>query len=590
MPPETPPTQNPPDLTAVTGRLVDLDARAVRPTTLHLADGRIADITDAEERDLPADAPFLLPGFVDAHVHVESSMLTPSRFAAAAVTHGTVATVSDPHEIANVLGVPGVKFMLDDAQRVPFKFCFGAPSCVPATTFETAGAALGVDEVTQLLDDPRIGYLAEVMNFPGVLNGDEALHAMIAAAKARNKPADGHAPGLRGDDAQCYFTSGITTDHECFTLDEALDKLACNDAVKILIREGSAARNFDALFPLIDRFPGRIMLCSDDKHPDDLALGHINTLCAEAIKRGADLFNVLRAACAVPVEHYGLNVGQLRVGDPADFVEVDDLTTFSVRRTWINGQIVAEAGQPHFKLPGLNPINRFHADRVNPDALRIPLKPGDSHPRALTNAPHSNETTPPSLRVIVAHDGQLVTTEEHHAPTVVDGHVVADPSRDLLKLVVIDRYTRPTPPPAVALIRGFGLQRGAIAGSVAHDSHNLLAVGASDDALATALNAVVDARGGLAVATPRDDDANTFDVDVLPLPVAGLMSDQPLAAVAADYERLDRAARQLGATLRAPFMTLGFMALLVIPALKLSDRGLFDGNAFCPVSLWVHDP
>ena len=552
----------------ITGHLVDLDARAIRPATVRFADGVITDITPPA-KPLAAEAPLLLPGFVDAHVHVESSMLTPSRFAAAAVTHGTVATVSDPHEIANVLGVPGVRFMLDDAQTVPFKFCFGAPPCVPATVFETAGAKLGVAEVAALLDDPRIGYLAEVMNFPGVLGADPDLLAMIAAAQHRHKPVDGHAPGLRGDDAKKYFAAGITTDHECFTLDEALDKLAAHDHVKIQIRQGSAARNFDALFPLIDRFPGRIMFCSDDKHPDDFALGHINALCAAAVERGADLFNVLHAACAVPVEHYGLPVGQLRVGDPADFVELDNLEAFTARRTWIDGNTVAERGRACFDLPPINALNRFAANRVQPDDLQLAAPPN----------------SPENIRVIVAHDGQLITTQEHHAPTIRDGKLIADPSRDLLKIVVVNRYT--PAPPAVAFIRGFGLQRGAIAGSVAHDSHNLLAVGTDDRALAAALNAVIETQGGLSIAQPLGDDADTFRTDVLPLPVAGLMSDQPLQQVAADYERLDAAARTLGTTLRSPYMTLGFMALLVIPALKLSDQGLFDGDAFQPVSLWV---
>ncbi len=550
-------------ITRVAGQFVDLDAKAIRPAELCLEHGRIADIT-SPDASLDADAPFLLPGFVDAHVHVESSMLTPSRFAAAAVVHGTVATVSDPHEIANVLGDKGVRFMLEDAAAVPFKFCFGAPSCVPATAFETAGAALGVDEVTALLDDPRIGYLAEVMNYPGVLAGDPGLLAMIAAAQRRDKPVDGHAPGLRGDDARRYFAAGITTDHECFTLEEALDKLDASDAVRILIREGSAARNFDALFPLIDRFPGRVMLCSDDKHPDALVFGHINALCAEAVRRGADVFNVLNAACRVPVEHYGLDVGRLHIGDPADFVEVEDLVSFGVRRTWIDGHVVAGGGKTHIQLPDLTPINRFVARPIHADQLRVDCP--DPHRLA---------------RVIVARDGQLVTEEEQHTPAARNSSVVSDVTRDMLKLVVVNRYHAEAPP-AVALVRGFGLRRGAIAGSVAHDSHNLLAVGGDDASLVAAINAVIEARGGLAVHDPR-----TNATDVLPLPVAGLMSDRPIAEVAAHYERLDAAAKAMGTTLRAPFMTLGFMALLVIPSLKLSDHGLFDGDRFEPVSLWV---
>ena len=540
--------------------LVDIPGRTVRPAAVTVRDGRIVDIAGADPASESGDT-FLLPGFVDAHVHVESSMLTPAHFARAAVVHGTVATVSDPHEIANVLGVSGVGFMLDNAAGVPFKFAFGAPSCVPATTFETAGAALSVADVTKLLDDDRIFYLSEVMNFPGVLGGDPDLLAMIAAAKQRGKPVDGHAPGLRGEDANRYHAAGIATDHECFTKDEALDKLAAGATIQI--REGSAARNFAALFPLIDEFPGRIMLCSDDKHPDELVHGHIDALVRRAVAQGADVFNVLQAACITPVEHYKLPVGQLRVGDPADFIEVDSLTGFGVRRTFIDGACVAEAGRSKIEVSAATPINRFACSPKSPADFAVP-------------APH--DTPGAKLRTIEAIDGQLVTHAKLVEPNLVEGHAAADPSRDLLKISVVNRYEDAAP--AVGFVTGFGLKRGAIAGSVGHDSHNIVAVGATDGELCAAINAVIETRGGLAAV----DGTN---IRRLGLPVAGLMSLQPCEAVAGEYETLDRMAKAMGSDLRAPYMTLSFMALLVIPSLKLSDRGLFDGEAFALTDLWV---
>lgn len=531
----------------------------MRPVTLVVEHGRIASITPAPESSADhVSASFILPGFVDAHVHVESSMLTPANFAAAAVVHGSVASVSDPHEIANVLGMQGVQFMLDNAATVPFKFAFGAPSCVPATTFETAGASLSVEDVTQLLDDDRIYYLSEVMNFPGVLGGDPDLLAMIAASQRRGKPVDGHAPGLRGDDAKRYHAAGISTDHECFTKAEALDKLAVG--ASILIREGSAARNFEALFPLIDEFPGRVMLCSDDKHPDELVHGHLDALVRRAVADGADVFNVLRAACVTPVEHYNLPVGQLRVGDPADFIEVDSLTGFHVQRTFIDGVCVAEGRESKIALQPAEAINRFDCSPKSVGDFAIPAEPDKR------------------LRVIEAIDGQLVTHAVELEPHVVDAHAAADPSRDLLKIAVVNRYA--DTPPAVGFVTGFGLQRGAIAGSVGHDSHNIVAVGANDADLTAAVNVVIQMRGGLAAV---DGD----HVESLALPVAGLMSLDSCETVANAYEALDHLAKELGSDLRAPYMTLSFMALLVIPSLKLSDLGLFDGETFGLTGLWV---
>jgi adenine deaminase len=447
--------------------------------------------------------------------------------------------------------------MLKNAATVPFKFHFGAPSCVPATAFETAGATIDASQVGSLLADARIGYLSEMMNYPGVLNRDEQVMAKIAAAKSFGKPIDGHAPGLRGEAARRYIEAGITTDHECFTKEEALDKLACG--AKILIREGSAARNFDALHTLIDEFPDMCMLCSDDKHPDELMVGHMNVLVRRAIETGLDRFNVLRAASLNPVLHYGLDVGLLRPGDDADFIEVESLESMKVKRTFIRGELVADHGATTIPRSAPQEVNTFRANSRAADNFRIPATGGRIH-------------------VIEAIDGQLITRKLIEPANVQDGLAISDPDRDILKIVVVNRY-RPAPP-AMAFIKGFGLKRGALASSVAHDSHNIISVGVTDDDIATAINQVVKSGGGLSVA--GGDIA-----EVLPLPIAGLMSTGQVMFAATNYSKLDRQAKDFGSMLRAPFMTLSFMALLVIPELKLSDRGLFDGNKFEFLPLFV---
>jgi len=485
-------------------------------------------------------------------------MLVPSEFARAAVVHGTVATVSDPHEIGNVLGIAGVHYMLESGAQTPLKFYFGAPSCVPATTFETAGATITVDEVRELLDDPRIAYLSEMMNFPGVLGGDSECLAKIAAAHKRGKPVDGHAPGLRGDEAARYIAAGITTDHECFTKEEALDKLTAG--AKISIREGSAARNFDALVTLLGEFPLETMLCSDDKHPDELLAGHINVLVRRAVEQRINLFDVLQAACINPIDHYSLNVGRMRVGDPADFIEVDSLRSFHVLRTWIDGNLVAEKGKT--TIPRVEPavVNQFVATEVAAAELAVPETPGTLQ-------------VPGALQVIEALDGQLITNRLVVTPTTDNGQVIGDVEADLLKIVVVNRYKKA--PPTVAFVKGFGLRCGAMASSVAHDSHNVIAVGVSDSDIAAAINAVMDAGGALSAVCQAEGVEH-----VLPLPVAGLMATGTCAEVAAAYQKLDAAVKDWGSPLRAPYMTLSFMALLVIPELKLSDLGLFDGGKF----------
>lgn len=538
----------------LTANVVDIFARSIQPATIAVVDGHIESITPTGAAEIDAALPYVLPGFVDAHVHVESSLLVPSEFARLAVAHGTVATVSDPHEIGNVLGVAGVEYMLENAAHSPFKFCFGAPSCVPATPFETAGAEITAADIEKLFDNPKIGYLAEMMNWPGVLHRDPDVMRKIALAQQAGRPVDGHAPGLRGADAAHYASAGISTDHECFTADEARDKLAVG--MKILIREGSAARNFAALVELLPQHYPNLMFCSDDKHPDTLVLGHINQLVRRAVALGADVFSVLRVACVNAVHHYRLPVGLLEAGDPADFIVVQDLRDFQVLQTYLNGELVAENGQSLLPATPIAVVNNFHAQPFTAADFALP-------------APAQQ----PTLPVIECFDGQLITARLNLPVPAQHGLSVTDVAQDILKLTVVNRY-QPGAKPAVAFIRGFGLKHGALASSVGHDSHNITAVGCDDASLARAVNLVIEAKGGLAAVGA---DGRQL---LLPLPVAGLMSDQEGTQVAAAYTAVDGLAKQLGSPLEAPFMTLSFMALLVIPSLKLSDKGLFDGEAF----------
>ncbi|PSQ95593.1 MAG: adenine deaminase [Bacteroidetes bacterium SW_9_63_38] len=539
---------------SVAGHLIDLHARTTRPVTVHVADGLIERIEPAD--DVPDR--YLMPGFVDAHVHVESSMLPPSEFARAAVPHGTVGTVSDPHEIANVLGVDGVEYMIEDGAQVPFHFAFGAPSCVPATPFETSGAALGPDAVAALLDRDDVPYLSEMMNFPGAINRDDEVMAKIEAAVTRGKPVDGHAPGLRGEGVEKYANAGVETDHECFEIEAAREKLEAG--MKIAIREGSAAKNFDELIPLMDEVPERLMFCSDDKHPDALVDSHIDGLVRRALGQGYDRYDVLYAACVHPVEHYGLDIGLLREGDPADFIVVGDPNAPHVQRTYVEGELVAEEGETLISRTSSEVVNRFEASPVSRDAFEVGA---DAE----------------QMRVITAVDNQLMTGEQIVDSPMEDGHAVADPERDVLKLAVVNRYEDAAP--AVSFIQGFGLDKGALASSVAHDSHNVVAVGTSNEALARAVNAVIEEQGGIG-AVDGDDE------HMLPLPVAGLISDRSYDEVARRYTTLSRFVQdELGSPMDAPFMTLSFMALLVIPQLKLSDKGLFDGESFSFVDRFV---
>jgi len=534
----------------ISGNIVDIKNKKIFFGSLQWENGKISQLR--EEGTENKDAAYILPGFVDSHVHVESSMLVPSEFARMAVVHGTVATISDPHEIANVCGMEGVRFMIENGKTVPFKFHFGAPSCVPATIFETAGASLNAEEVDQLLTLPEINYLSEMMNFPGVLQGDEEVMKKIASAKKYGKPIDGHAPGLRGETAKQYIDAGISTDHECFTAEEALDKLKYG--MKILIREGSAAKNFEALADLLHEHSDRMMLCSDDKHPDSLEAGHINQLCARAVAKGIDVFKVLQAACINPVEHYSMRVGQLQIGDFADFILSKDLKTFEILQTYIDGVLVAENGKTNIDSQTCIPVNAFNCKLKDVVDFAVPFK---------------NEK---ELNVIEALDGQLITNKINTVPKVEQGHIVPDIENDILKIVVVNRYH--DAPIAKAFIKNMGMKAGAVASSVAHDSHNIVAVGVDDASICQAVNLVIRQQGGIS-AVGKGKEL------VIGLPVAGLMSDRDGYTISKEYTTIDRFVKEeLGSTLNSPFMTVSFMALLVIPYLKLSDKGLFDGGCF----------
>ncbi len=543
---------------SVTGNLVDIPNKHIYRATLWIEDGHIKRI-EASSKPINPALPYIMPGFIDSHVHIESSMLVPSEFARLAVLHGTIGTISDPHEIANVCGVAGVEFMIENGKQTPFKFFFGAPSCVPATIFETAGAEVNEKEVDALLARPEIYYLSEMMNFPGVLHNDPVVMAKIKAAQKHNKPVDGHAPGLRGEAAKKYIDAGISTDHECFTIEEALEKL--DYGMHIIIREGSAAKNFEALYSIVDTHTNKVMLCSDDKHPDSLVAGHINTICARAVAKGLDVFNVLQTACINPVKHYKLPVGLLNPGDPADFILVKDLVHFEVSSTYINGELVADNGISNIKSVGTIPINNFDCKKIEADALTV----------SENEYPNKNGIIP----VIEALDGQLITNKLLLTGTLQNGNWVTNTTNDILKIVVVNRY-HPAPI-AKAFIKNFGCAKGAIASSVAHDSHNIVAVGVDDASIAAAINLVIEAGGGVSVVTGASETASS---KVLPLPVAGLMSAADGFEVAASYTEVDLVAKSLGSKLEAPFMTLSFMALLVIPHLKISDKGLFNGDDF----------
>jgi adenine deaminase len=536
----------------ISGNLVDIHLREIYPAVITVKDDIIQSIVRVEA----APDAFIIPGLTDAHIHIESSMITPGAFAIAAVRHGTTAVVSDPHEIANVLGVDGLDFMIDDSRRVPLKFYFGAPSCVPATDFERNGAILNADSVKGILERKEIKYLSEMMNFPGVIYDNAEVYKKLSSARRLNKPVDGHAPGLRGTDLKKYIDAGISTDHECSSMEEALEKISLG--MKVLIREGSAARNLDSLKELFKIHPDMVMLCSDDLHPEMLQTRHINKIIARLISDGYNMFDVLRSSTINVSTHYNLDSGLLRTGDKADFVIVDDLRKMNILETWIDGRNVYKNGIVKFEyLPG-KAINRFNCSVVKNENIAV-------------------KTAGKTVRVIEAFEGELIT-KQVLIPAWSGNLLDADISKDILKIVVKDRYS--DAPPAVGFIRGFGLKRGAFASSIAHDSHNIIAVGTNDADILSSINRIVELKGGLAVSSGGRTES-------LQLNIAGIMTTHSCSEVARDYERLNLLTQEYGCQMKAPFMTLSFMALLVIPELKIGDRGLFDVNKFELVSLFV---
>ena len=533
------------------GRLVNIHKRDIYPAEITVSEGKIESI----ERIQNSPDLYILPGLIDSHIHIESSMITPGAFGYEAVKHGTVGVVSDPHEIANVLGWEGVKYMIRDAAKSPVRFWFGAPSCVPATDFETSGASISEKDIEKIISLPEIKYLSEVMNFPGVILNDKEILRKLAAARKCGKPIDGHAPGLRGDDLKKYISAGITTDHECSTLEEAKEKISFG--MKILIREGSAARNLDALKELFNFNPGMIMLCSDDLHPEMLSAGHINKLIGRLITEGYDLFNVIRSATINPVTHYKLDSGVLQSNDSADFIVVGSLEAMDVKETWIKGIKVFDNGVRNFDYkPGI-PLNNFRCSPVDKHDIKV-------------------EASSRKMNVIQAYDGELLTKQI--LLNVVPGdEIKSEPLNDILKIVVKDRYN--DSPPAAGFIRGFGLKEGAFASTIAHDSHNIICVGVNDNDITSAINELIKLKGGLAVSINGTTTS-------LQLNIGGIMTTRPCGDVAVEYRFLNDLVRSRGCKMMAPFMTLSFMALLVIPDLKIGDRGLFDVNLFRPVPLF----
>lgn len=550
------------------GIIVDAVSRRQFKGEITVENGKILSIEEKEHEN----EQYILPGLVDAHVHIESSMTVPSVFAQMVVARGTVAVVSDPHEIANVMGEEGIDYMLEDARKVPLKAFFGVPSCVPATPFESAGAVLDAEAVDRLLAREDLHYLSEMMNFPGVILEFPDVMAKLESAKKYGKVIDGHAPGLRGADLQKYVGAGISTDHECFTYEEAVEKI--NLGMKILIREGSSARNFDTLYSLIDEYPESVMLCTDDSHPDTLIYeGHIDKLLRRGQEKGLDIYNLIRAAVINPVEHYRLNVGLLREGDPADFIIVDDIKSFNVLKTFIDGNCVCDNGKVLFSVEKAPAKNVFNRGKISIGDVKLFLPASENNEEQM-------EKHMKKIRVIVAQDGELVTGQELALPKIEKVNLVSDTDRDILKMVVLSRYA--DDPVQIGFIKNIGLKNGAIASSIAHDSHNIIAVGATDEDIVRAVNRLVENRGGIVVGTAE----NLLD---LPLEVSGLMSTLDGKEVAARYEQLNEEARKLGTSLMSPFMTLSFMSLLVIPELKLSDKGLFNVTKFEFVELFADE-
>ncbi len=546
------------------GIIVDAISKRKFKGEIAIENGKIISIKEKEHDK----EQYILPGLIDAHVHIESSMTVPSVFARMAISRGTVAVVSDPHEIANVMGEEGIEYMLEDSKKAPLKVFFGVPSCVPSTPFESAGAVLDAETVDRLLARDDLYYLSEMMNFPGVIMEFPEVMAKLESAKKYGKNIDGHAPGLKGEDLQKYVGSGISTDHESFSYEEAVEKI--NIGMKILIREGSSARNFETLYRLIDEYPESVMLCTDDSHPDTLIYeGHIDKFLRRGQEKGLDIYNLIGAAVINSVEHYELNVGMLREGDPADFIIVDDLKTFKVLKTFIDGNCVYNNGKVLFSVEKAPAKNVFNRRKISLDDVKLSVPVSGN-----------NEELKKKIRVIIAQEGELVTGQELTIPKIENGNLVSDPTRDILKMVVLSRYA--DDPVQIGFIKNIGLKKGAIASSIAHDSHNIIAVGATDEDIVRAVNRLVENKGGIVVGTAD----SLLD---LPLEVSGLMSTLDGKEVAIRYQQLNKEARKLGTSFMSPFMTLSFMSLLVIPELKLGDKGLFDVTKFEFVELFTDE-
>ncbi len=538
----------------IQGKIVDIINCKIFSGEIYIKDGQIEKIVETK---LEYDN-FILPGLIDSHVHIESSMLTPSQFSKLVVPRGTVAVVTDPHEIANVMGVKGVEYMIEDAKNTPLKCFFGAPSCVPATSYETSGAVISSSEIEQLLRRDDIWFLSEMMNFPGVIYKDEEVWNKIQAAHKVGKKVDGHAPGLIGEDLKKYTQAGISSDHECVSVEEAIQKI--EQGITVQIREGSAAKNFNVLAPIFDSNPDKIMLCTDDSHPDEIInKGHIDKIIKLGITKGIDIFKLLRAAILKPIEHYNLPVGLLREGDAADFIVVDNLSDFNIKETYIDGKKVYADGELEFDVKQSDVINNFNISPITEDGIKVEYKEDKT------------------IRVIEAIDGDLITGEFSWVPSNNNGYILPNPQEDILKIVVLNRYKQAKP--VVGFIKNIGLKNGALACSVAHDSHNLIAVGVTDKDICNALNEIIKHKGGISYAFDED-------IDCLPLEIGGLMTSKSGIEVAKKYQLLNKKAQQLGSKLHAPFMTLSFMSLLVIPKLKIGDKGLFDVNTFSFTNLY----
>ncbi len=539
----------------ISGKIVDVVNSRIFNGIISIQDDKIVSVKQSTKEF----SNYIIPGLIDSHVHIESSMLTPSQFSKLVVPRGTVAVVSDPHEIANVLGIDGVRYMIKDASETPLKCFFGAPSCVPATSFETSGAVISSEDIDILLKSDDIYFLSEMMNYPGVINDDIEVWEKLNTANRQGKRIDGHAPGIKGGELEKYAKGGITSDHECISVDEAIEKIKLGMIIQI--REGSAAKNFNALYPLFENYPDHIMLCTDDSHPDEIIqYGHIDKIIKLGLQKGIDILKLLRAATLKPVQHYQLPVGLLQEGDSADFIIVDNLKEFNVLETYINGKKVSDVDTLYFDVPQSKPINNFNITTINSDLIKVDFKVDSS------------------IRVIEAQDRELITDELLWTPLNSNGFIESNVSEDILKIVVVNRYKQSKP--IIGFIKGIGLKDGAIACSVAHDSHNLIAVGVKDNDIVSALNDIIKHKGGISYALKDKSDC-------LPLEVGGLMTSRDGVHVAQTYHIFNQKAKELGSSLTAPFMTLSFMSLLVIPKLKIGDKGLFDVDQFAFTNMYV---